>query len=112
MLGGEQSMRWYVNQNGKTVGPFPEERIAMLVTWGKISRDAYVCDEQFSTWVSITRTGFGPLVAEASQARTDGSAANLPSDPGAKPAGQNLRAWLTGVVLLAASALMLAISAT
>lgn len=105
MLGGGHSMRWYVNQNGKTVGPFTEERIAMLVTWGKIARDAYICDEQFSTWVSITRTAFGPLVTNA--AREDGEQrARLSA-----PAGQRLRAWVAGVMLFA-SAVMLALSAT
>ena len=62
---GGQIMRWYVNQNGKTAGPFSEQRIAMLASWRKISRDAYVCDEQLSTWVAIKRTKFAPLVANA-----------------------------------------------
>jgi hypothetical protein len=105
MLGGGQSMRWYVNQSGKTVGPFTEERIAMLVTWGKIARDAYICDEQFSSWVSITRTAFGPLVTNAAHAGGE------ERPPRSAPAGQKLRAWLAGVMLFA-SAVMLAISAT
>lgn len=109
MLGGEQGMRWYVNQNGKTVGPFPEERIAMLATWGKISRDAYICDEQLSTWVSITRSAFGPLVAGARS--EDAEETTAPAAPAARATGQNLRAWLTGAVLLA-GVLVLAISAT
>lgn len=105
MLGGGHGMRWYVNQNGKTVGPLTEERIAMLVTWGKIARDAYICDEQFSTWVPILRTAFGPLVAQAPAADGEPRAAL------SAPAGQKLRAWLAGAMLLA-SAVMLAISAT
>jgi GYF domain 2 len=115
MLGGEQSMRWYVNQNGKTEGPFSEERIAMLVTWGKISRDAYICDEQFSTWVSIMRTGFGPLIAEA--LGTENPTVDAAPEHGAEvttdaeQTWQRLRAWVAGVVLLA-GALMLAMSAT
>jgi hypothetical protein len=101
-------MRWYVNQNGNTVGPLPEERIAMLVTWGKISRDAYICDEQFSTWVSITRTAFGPLV---SASKVGADATSAASDPRSKRAGRHRRAWLAGAVLLV-SALMLVMSAT
>ena len=96
-------MRWYVNQNGKTVGPFTEERIAMLVTWGKIAREAYICDEQFSTWVSITRTAFGPLVTGKAPEEAE-------QPPAPATAGNKLRAWLAGVMLVA-SAVMLAISA-
>lgn len=103
MLGGGQSMRWYVNQNGKTVGPLTEERIAMLATWGKIARDAYICDEQFSTWVSITRTSFGPLVTGGANEGGE-ERATVPA-----PVGQRRRAWLAGVMLLA-SAVMLALS--
>jgi hypothetical protein len=104
-------MRWYVNQNGKTVGPFPEERIAMLATWGKISRNAYICDEQFSTWVSITRSAFGPLVTGAAAGEEAAEEKGESVPPEARAAAQNLRAWLTGAVLLA-GVLVLAISAT
>jgi hypothetical protein len=104
-------MRWYVNQNGKTVGPFPEERIAMLATWGKLSRNAYICDEQFSTWVSITRSAFGPLVTGAAPSGESAEEKNASPPPDARAAGQNLRAWLTGAVLLA-GVLVLAMSAT
>jgi hypothetical protein len=55
-------MRWYVSQNGRTSGPFSEERITMLLRWGKLSRSAYICDEQWSTWVAITRSAFAPLL--------------------------------------------------
>lgn len=56
-------MRWYVSQNGKTLGPFREERLSMLLEWGKISRDAYICDEQWSTWIAITRSAFAPRLS-------------------------------------------------
>ena len=46
-------MQWYVSQNGKTTGPFDEERLAMLAHWGKISPDAFICDER-SLIVSVT----------------------------------------------------------
>ena len=42
----KQRMQWYVNQNGKTTGPFSDQRVAMLVNWGKLSDDAYLCDEE------------------------------------------------------------------
>lgn len=57
-------MRWYVSQNGKTTGPFDEERLAMLVHWGKISRDAFICDQQWSAWIAIRRSAFAPLLPE------------------------------------------------
>jgi hypothetical protein len=55
-------MRWYVSQHGKTTGPFDEERLAMLVHWGKISRDAFICDQQWSAWIAIRRSAFAPLL--------------------------------------------------
>lgn len=60
-------MLWYVSQNRKTEGPLSEERIGMLIHWGKVTRRAYVCDEQFSGWVSIERTAFAPLLAQQTQ---------------------------------------------
>lgn len=56
--------RWYVSQDGKAQGPYPEERLAVMVQWGKISRDAYICDEQCSTWVPIKRSSFAALFPE------------------------------------------------
>jgi hypothetical protein len=65
-------MRWYVSQNGKTTGPFDEERLAMLVHWGKISRDAFICDQQWSAWIAIRRSAFAPLLpARAGSGPTD-----------------------------------------
>jgi uncharacterized protein DUF4339 len=63
-------MQWYVSQNGKTTGPFDEERLAMLVHWGKISRDAFICDKQLSAWIAIRCTAFAamlPAVEERSR---------------------------------------------
>ncbi|MEY4547969.1 MAG: hypothetical protein RL685_4164 [Pseudomonadota bacterium] len=57
-------MLWYVSQDRKTEGPLNEQRLAMLIHWGKITRRAYVCDEQLSSWVSIERTAFAPLLAQ------------------------------------------------
>ena len=54
---------WFVNQAGKTQGPLPDQRIRQLIRWGKISRAAYLCDEQLSGWVSIQRTAFASLLA-------------------------------------------------
>ena len=55
-------MQWYVSQNGKTTGPFDEERLAMLVRWGRISRDAFICDKQWSAWIAIRRSAFAQLL--------------------------------------------------
>lgn len=57
-------MLWYVSQDRKTEGPLDEQRLAMLIQWGKITRRAYVCDEQLSGWVSIERTAFAALLAQ------------------------------------------------
>jgi hypothetical protein len=57
-------MLWYVSQDRKTEGPLNEQRLAMLIHWGKITRRAYVCDEQLSGWVSIERTAFAALLAQ------------------------------------------------
>jgi len=62
-------MLWYVSQNGKASGPFDEQRLAMLVHWGKISRDAFICDQQCSVWISIRRSAFAPLLQGESDAR-------------------------------------------
>src|SRR5262245_41094968 len=55
-------MRWYVSQNGKSSGPFREERLAMMVKWGKVSRGAFICDTQLSAWIAIERSAFSPLL--------------------------------------------------
>jgi hypothetical protein len=55
-------MRWYVSQHGKTTGPFDEERLAMMVRWGKVSREAFICDPQCSAWIAIKRSAFAPLL--------------------------------------------------
>jgi hypothetical protein len=60
----EHGARWYVSQNGKTVGPYPEERLKVLAQWGKVSREAYICDEQCSSWIAIKRSAFAPLLKE------------------------------------------------
>jgi hypothetical protein len=57
-------MQWYVSQNGKTSGPFSEQRIAMLVNWGKITSEAYLCDEKWACWVALKRSQFAPLLGE------------------------------------------------
>jgi hypothetical protein len=56
-------MLWFVNQSGKTEGPIPEQRVEQLIVWGKISRRAYICDEQLSRWVSIKCSAFARLFA-------------------------------------------------
>jgi hypothetical protein len=62
-------MQWYVSQNGKTTGPFDEERLAMLIHWGKISPDAFLCDERHSAWIAIRCTAFGRGLPAAEPSR-------------------------------------------
>jgi len=54
---------WFVSQGGKTEGPLSAQRITQLIRWGKISKRAYLCDEQLSSWVSIRRTAFAAILA-------------------------------------------------
>jgi hypothetical protein len=61
-------MQWYVSQKGKTTGPFDEERLAMLVRWGRITRDAFICDKQCSAWIAIRRSAFAQLLPRAATA--------------------------------------------
>ncbi|MET0412067.1 MAG: GYF domain-containing protein [Polyangiaceae bacterium] len=69
----EHGARWYVSQHGKTVGPYPEERLKVLLQWGKVSREAYICDEQCSSWIAIKRSAFAPLL-ERQEAASEGEA--------------------------------------
>jgi hypothetical protein len=63
---------WFISQGGKTEGPLSAQRIAQLIRWGKISKRAYVCDQQLSSWVSIRRTAFAALfVPRPSTAKTE-----------------------------------------
>ncbi len=55
-------MQWYVSQNRKTSGPFDEQRLIMLLQWGKVSRNAFICDEQCSAWIPIKCSAFAPLL--------------------------------------------------
>lgn len=57
-------MQWYVSQKGKTTGPFDEERLAMLVHWGKITRDAFICDKQCSAWIALRCSAFAQLLPQ------------------------------------------------
>lgn len=71
-------MQWYVSQNGKTTGPFDEERLVMLARWGKISPAAFVCDAQLSAWLPIRRTSFAALLADDAR---DGASADAAAAP-------------------------------
>lgn len=45
----------------------------MLVHWGKIPRDAFICDAQCSAWIAIQRSAFAPLFpAPEEPSSTDG----------------------------------------
>jgi len=102
-------MQWYVSQSGKTTGPFDEERLAMLVRWGRITRDAFICDEQQSAWIGIRRSGFARLFPAVEQRRRLGgllgaaSASGPSSEPpagGVSEAEQNDSRQALGLVAL------------
>lgn len=96
-------MQWYVSQNGKTSGPFSEQRIAMLVNWGKISSEAYLCDEKWACWVALKRSPFAPLLGDLPE-----EAPVLSEPPGAESWwGQRLA--LAVLIMLAAAAFLLAV---
>jgi hypothetical protein len=59
------SSSWFVSEQGKLSGPFSAERIRVLLEWGKISADAYVCDEFSSAWIPIRQSRFGAHVKGA-----------------------------------------------
>jgi GYF domain 2 len=98
-------MRWYVSENGKTSGPFSEQRIAMLVNWGKITSEAYLCDEKWACWVALSRSQFAPLLGELPQE----PAARGQSEPPAAQGGWGQRLALTVLIMLAAAAFLLAV---
>jgi hypothetical protein len=79
---GEPEMQWYVSQKGKTTGPIDEERLAMLVRWGRITRDAFICDKQFSAWITIRCSAFAQLLPRESVA---GASLGTASEPGPAP---------------------------
>ena len=102
-------MQWYVNQNGKTTGPFSEQRVAMLVNWGKISDDAYLCDDQWSCWVAVGRSEFAPLLPnyDPEQARESRNPRALSEPPAQGKLGHRLALAL--LLMLTAAAFLLAL---
>lgn len=100
-------MQWYVSQKGKTTGPFDEERLAMLVHWGKISRDAFICDKQCSAWIAIRCSAFARLLPHPAPERRTwtpagaGAAGAGPApDPGAFDSVQRETKQALGLVAL------------
>jgi hypothetical protein len=105
-------MQWYVSQNGKTLGPFTEQRVAMLVNWGKIENDAYICDDKWSCWVAVTRSHFAPLIAAhvAEECERESQAPRALSEPPlAKGQWFGHRLALALLIMLAAAAFLLAL---
>ena len=102
-------MQWYVNQNGKTTGPFSEQRVAMLVNWGKIANDAYLCDDQWSCWVALGRSPFAPLLPnyDAARARESQQPRALSEPPAQGKLGHGLALAL--LLMLTAAAFLLAL---
>ena len=92
-------MQWYVSQKGKTTGPFDEERLAMLVQWGRISRDAFICDKQWSAWIAIRCSAFARWLPAQEQRRRLGGlfgSATAASGPTSGAAGAEADAEQTG----------------
>lgn len=100
-------MRWYVSQKGKASGPYEEERLAMLVHWGRISRDAFICDAQCSNWIAIQRSAFAPLFppredSSPADARAQAELRVIPLRTGKFEESRERRlGWFTASVLLA-----------
>jgi len=59
------SSSWFVSEQGKLSGPFSAERMRVLLEWGKISAEAYVCDEFNSAWIPIRQSRFSSHVQAA-----------------------------------------------
>jgi hypothetical protein len=72
----------------------------MLVHWGKISRDAFICDQQWSAWIAIRRSAFAPLLP----ARAGGG----PTDV-AEPLGAKRALGLVALSMIVAGLLMAAL---
>jgi hypothetical protein len=105
-------MQWYVSQNGRTLGPFTEQRVAMLVNWGKIENDAYICDDKWSCWVAVTRSHFAPLLAAHDGERRERESQApraLSEPPQAKGQWFGQRLALALLLMLAAAAFLLAL---
>lgn len=106
-------MQWYVSQNGRTLGPFTEQRVAMLVNWGKIGDDAYICDDKWSCWVAVSRSQFAPLIsahdAEQQPERESQAARGSSEPPGAQGQWFGHRMALALLLMLAAAAFLLAL---
>jgi hypothetical protein len=100
--------QWYVSEKGRTSGPFSEERVAMLVNWGKISNDAYICDDKWSCWISVTRSHFAPLLAELRE-RESQAPGGLSEPPGSSTGWFGHRLALALLLMLAAAAFLLAV---
>lgn len=103
-------MKWYVSQNRKAQGPLSEQRVEMLVNWGRISRAAYVSDERLSCWVPITRSRFGALLAPPAleHARPAAAEGRAPG-PGTR-AWHTLQRWLAFALLISFCTLAFVVS--
>jgi|SRR6185295_10863972 len=106
-------MQWYVSQNGRTLGPYTEERVAMLVNWGKIDSDAYICDDKWSCWLAVKRSHFAPLMAardvESLHEHESQAPRALSEPPEAKGQWFGQRLALALLIMLAAAAFLLAL---
>jgi hypothetical protein len=99
----EHGAQWYVSQNGKTSGPYSEERLKVMLQWGKVSREAYICDEQCSTWIAIKRSAFAPLFPDAQPGAEATGDAPAPADGvGGLFAREHWAVWALSLVLASA----------
>lgn len=64
MLEPRDRREWFVSQGNNMEGPFTAERIRDLIRWGKVSEDAYLCDEYNSAWIPIRQSALAGALAE------------------------------------------------
>ena len=78
----------------------------MLVSWGRIPRDAFICDVHCSTWIAIQRSAFAPLFPPREETSTPEKARTeprvIPLRTGKFERSRERRlGWFTASVLLA-----------
>lgn len=55
-------MQWYYAQNGRQIGPFPEEEFRALVDSGKVTGNTLVWHEGMKEWATLASLNTGPNV--------------------------------------------------
>lgn len=58
-------MKWYISQNGETIGPIEEATVREWVSSREISADAFLRDEAATGWAQLAQTPFAALQRES-----------------------------------------------